>query len=65
MRAYLTFTVFTFALMVLAKITRMRELLSEVADDHVVAILGCIALVLAASALTIWTLRLHRGWSPE
>ena len=65
MRAYLTFTLFTFVLLALAEITRMRELLSDVADDHVVTILGSIALVLAAAALTIWALRLHRGWSPE
>ncbi len=65
MRAYLTFTVFTLVLMALAKITGMRELLSDVADDHVITIVGCIVLVLAASALTICALRLHRGWSPE
>jgi len=65
MRASRTFTIFIFLLLGLAKITGMRELLSAVADDRVVTIIGGIALVLVASALTIWTLRLQRGWSPE
>ena len=65
MRAYLTFTAITFVLMALAQLARAPELLSDVADDPVVAVLGCIALVLVAAALTLWALRLHRGPSPK
>jgi hypothetical protein len=65
MRAYLTFQVIAAVLIGLAKVTGMRELLGEVADDRVVVIVGVIVLVLIASALTYWVLQLQRGWSPE
>lgn len=65
MRAYLTFQVIAAVLIGLVKVMGMRELLGEVADDHVVVIVGVIVLVLIASALTYWVLQLQRGWSPE
>lgn len=64
MTAHLMFTMFTFVLMVLAEVTGLRQLLNGVADDRVVTIVGCIALLIVASALTIGALRLQRGWSP-
>ncbi len=65
MWAYLTFTAIAFVLMALVQLARTPKLLSDVADDPVVAVLGGIALVLVAAALTLLALRLHRGPSPK
>jgi hypothetical protein len=65
MWAYLTFSILSTILLVLARILGIGELLRPFADDHIILIVGIIANIIVASALTIWTLRAYRGWSPE